>query len=73
LSSTAAGMQAGIGNVVAGSAFAMLQSAGATGVGSAVLGAVGATAGGIGGALATGKCFSKQLVLIKTQGLPQLD
>ena len=65
-SSTAAGMQAGIGNVVAGSAFAMLQSAGATGVGSAIGAAVGATAGGIGGALATGKSFSKPLLLIKT-------
>jgi hypothetical protein len=47
--SAAAGIQAGIGNVVAGSAFATAQSLGATGVFAAlgVLGPIGLVAGGI--------------------------
>ena len=48
--SVAAGVQAGIGNVAAGSAFAGLQSLGATGV-IAVLGPVGLAAMLIGGVI----------------------
>ena len=49
--SAAAGMQAGIGNVVAGSAFAVLQSAAAGGAGAAVVnGVVGGTAAVVAGA-----------------------
>lgn len=44
--SIAAGLQAGIGNVVAGSAFAALQSAGVTGVVSATTGAAASVAAG---------------------------
>lgn len=45
----AAGMQAGVGNVVAGSAFAGMQSLGATGVffGLGAVGGVGLVAGGV--------------------------
>ena len=43
--SVAAGLQAGIGNVVAGSTFAMLQSVGAAGIGKVT---VALTASGIG-------------------------
>ena len=70
--SAAATAQAGIGNVVAGSTFAFLQSAGATGLGSVIGGTIGATAGGIGGAIASGNCLTTRLGLIKTQGPPQL-
>ena len=38
LGSSAAGIQAGIGNVAAGSLFAILQSAGAGGAGASILG-----------------------------------
>lgn len=46
--SIAAGVQAGIGNVVAGSAFAILQSAGAGGAGAAIVGGAVQAAGIIG-------------------------
>merc|ERR1711964_99944 len=46
--SIAAAAQAGIGNVVAGSTFATLQSAGAAGLGTASTAAIG-TAGAVGG------------------------
>lgn len=61
LGSAAAGVQAGIGNVIAGSLFATLQSAGAGGAGVAIVNGVvqgvgvAAAAAGAGAAIVQGK------------------
>ncbi|KAI2616325.1 hypothetical protein GGR54DRAFT_241830 [Hypoxylon sp. NC1633] len=65
--SIASGVQAGIGNVAAGSAFATLQSAGMAGYGAAIVNGV-VQAGGAGAALASGGAAALKAKLC---GLPK--
>jgi hypothetical protein len=60
-SSTAAGMQAGVGNIVAGSFFSLAQSLGATGVYATMglAGGIGLTIGGIYGVYKLAKHLQK--------------